>query len=129
PDAVQVGGGALAPSSLSWRRGTPRAIARGRTPLCVSPGERCATLVSRVPLPLAEVRRHDGAWSHVVAETHGVRLEGWVRTRRVTPSSGADEDEDNLNGLEMHHGPLGDGCPYYGRPALVAPGTSVHVRP
>ncbi len=127
PDAVQVVGGPLEPSSLSWRRGTPRAIARGRTPLCVSPGERCATLVSRVPVPLAEVRGHAGAWSHVVAETDGVRLEGWVRTRRVTPSS--DTDEDGLEGLAMHRAPLGDGCPYYGRPALVAPGTTVHVRP
>lgn len=126
-DTVRVEGAALEPYSLSWRHDGSHVLARGRTELCVSPGERCVTLINRVSLPLSEVRGREGAWSSVVAETDGIRLEGWVRTRRVSTSS--EPSGGAVVGALGIPGPLSDGCPYDGRPALVAAGTGVHLRP
>ncbi len=124
PDTMRVEGRAPEPYTLDWRQDAAHVIRRGRAVICVSAGERCVTLATRAPLPLAEIRGREGAWSHVVAATDGLRLEGWVQTRRIAARA---EGGGSSGGGGL--GPLSDGCPYSGRPALVASGTAVHVRP
>ena len=125
PDTMRVEGAAPEPYTLSWRSDAAHGIKRGRAAICVSPGEHCVTLATRGPLPLVEIRGRQGAWSHVVAATDGLRLEGWVQTRRISARS----EGRGISGGGGLTGPLSDGCPYSGRTALVAPGTAVHLRP
>jgi len=118
---VRVTGPVPVAHAVSWSDAAT-ALGAGTSRLCAEPGRRCVRMRRRGPLPALEGERRDG-WVRIRAEAEGVTLEAWVRVRDVVPSEGA------LGGSDGQIGAISDGCPYEGRPALVAAGAPVHLRP
>jgi hypothetical protein len=119
---VTVVGDAPLPGCFPWPRGDA-AVREGGTTLCAAPGRDCVRLRAVRPLPVTEVGRASG-WTRVRATREGITLDGWVPRRTVLQQPGGD-----ISWIAGRSGALGDGCPYEGRPALVAAGTRVHLRP
>lgn len=119
---VAVDGAAPLPEWFSWTVGD-MAVREGTTTLCAAPGRGCVRLRTLRPLPVTEVGRAP-AWTRVRAAREGITLDGWVPARAVLHQPGAD-----IGWGAGRSGAIGDGCPYEGRPALVAGGTRVHLRP
>jgi len=109
-------------SSGSWTDG-PRSVRQGATRLCAVPGRRCVVLRNTQPFPV-QTQTHAGAWVRVRAVSPEVTLEGWVARSAVTQ-----EPASALGWGAGGAGAVSDGCPYEGRPGLVAAQTPVHVRP
>ncbi|MBN8616440.1 MAG: hypothetical protein J0L92_38000 [Deltaproteobacteria bacterium] len=119
---VRLEGEDEADHSVEWRSHEME-LASGTTRLCATPNRACVRLTTQRPISVTVVARR-GGWTHVVAEASGLHLEGWAPTRRVAAGEG---------GLGAwgagRMGPVSDGCPYEGRPALVAAGTPVSLTP
>jgi hypothetical protein len=108
-------------SSVRWAE-APRAIREGTTRICVAPGRECTTVRLRAPLRVVGQERR-GRWARVRADAEGIGLDGWAPVRALV------DDPDAMEWAEGRAGALSDGCPYEGRPALVAARTPVSVRP
>ena len=119
---VTVVGDAPLPGCFPWPR-ADAAVRDGSTTLCAAPARDCVRLRAVRPLPVTEVGRASG-WTRVRATRESITLDGWVPRRTVLQQPGGD-----ISWIAGRSGALGDGCPYEGRPALVAAGTRVHLRP
>lgn len=116
---VQVEGPVPVLASVDWPAGNA-IIVPGKTRICVAPATGCVALVTTEPLAVT-TRDNRGGWRELTARSQGLGIHGWVPQRALGHSMPANAAFGGLGG------PMSDGCPYHGSPALVAARTPVHL--